>query len=106
MAQTVTYKLSEEIHTHKGPTREIVLQEPRARAFRLFGEPFKVIRRDDRIDFEFDNDAMLKFIGDMSGLDAVILDGLSANDYIGLRAAATGLFAGIGDNPTNPSLAP
>lgn len=100
MATTVTYTLSEEIQTHKGPTREIVMSEPRARAFRKYGEPFKVVRHGDAIDFEYDNDAMLNFISEMSGVDTVILDGLSANDYLGLRVAATGLFAGVGDRPT------
>ena len=49
---------------------------------------------------------MLGYLTDMTGLDAVLLDSLTACDYLKLRAAATNLIFGIaGERPLAPSAA-
>jgi hypothetical protein len=102
MSKTVTVQLSQEIQTHKGPKSEIELKEPLARSFRVHGEAVKVVPYDgDKMIFEYRDGAMLGYLTDMTGLDAVILDSLTANDYIKLRTAATNLIFGIvGEHPT------
>ncbi len=101
MSKTVTVKLSQEIQTHQGPKSEIELKEPLARDFRMFGEPVKVIPQgDDKISFDYRDEAMLKFLTSMSGIDGAILDTLCASDYLKLRAAASNLVFGVtGENP-------
>lgn len=102
MAKSEIVKLSQEINTHQGPKSEITLNEPLARAFRVHGEAVRVIPLDgDKIRFEHNDKAMLGYLADMSGLDAVLLDSLTASDYLKLRTAATNLIFGIaGEHPT------
>jgi hypothetical protein len=107
MSKTVTVKLDREIQTHRGPKAEIELKEPLARDFRMFGEAVKVIPlSDDRVSFEYRDDARLKYLASMSGLDGALLDNLSASEYLKLRGAATNLIFGIaGERPLAPSAA-
>lgn len=107
MSKSEIVKLSQELNTHKGPVSEIELKEPLARSFRVHGEAVKVIPLDgDKIRFEHNDKAMLGYLSDMAGLDAVLLDSLTASDYLKLRAAATNLIFGIaGERPLAPSAA-
>jgi len=101
MSNTVTVKLSQEIQTHQGPKAEIELKEPLARDFRLYGEAVKVVPLDNgRVSFEYKDDAVLKFLSSVTGLDGAILDNLPAGDYLKARSALTNLIFGIaGENP-------
>ncbi len=102
MAKSITVKLSEELSTHAGPKHELMLNEPRAKSFRK-GEPFKMQFKDGNAIFDYNNEIVLAFLVDMTGIDAVILDNLSATDFMRLRAEATSLILGIaGDRPTVP----
>jgi hypothetical protein len=81
MAKSKTISLSAVLDTHKGQLKELVLNEPKARTFRK-GEPFK-IRNGGEI--EWNNDIVLAFLQDMTGHDALVLDDLSAADFLKAR---------------------
>lgn len=81
MAKSKTISLSAVLDTHKGQLKELVLNEPKARTFRK-GEPFK-IRNGGEIDWN--NDIVLAFLQDMTGHDALVLDDLSAADFLKAR---------------------
>jgi len=98
MSNVVKVALSRELNTHRGPVNELELHEPLAASFRKYGEAVKAIPIDnDRVRFEYVDSAVLGFLTDMSGLDPVILDTLSASDYLKLRATMTNMVFGIGD---------
>jgi hypothetical protein len=78
-----TISLGAVLDTHKGQLKELVLNEPKARTFRK-GEPFK-IRNGGEI--EWNNDIVLAFLQDMTGHDSIVLDDLSAADFIKARGA-------------------
>jgi len=60
----------------------------------MFGEAVKVIPlSDDRVSFEYRDDAMLKYLASMSGLDGALLDNLSASEYLKLRGARRTSFS-------------
>jgi hypothetical protein len=106
MTTTQAVKLSRPVKTHDGETSEIKLKEPTARSFFTHGEPFKVkVTTDDKgesqVDFDFNNAVFAKFLTDMTGLDDIVLSGLRAVDYVGLRARAAHMIIGVaGVNPT------
>jgi hypothetical protein len=97
---TQTIKLSRSIKTHDGEVTEIKLKEPTARSFFTHGEPFKVkVTTDDkdetRVDFDFNNAVVAKFLADMTGLDDLLLSSLRAVDYVRLRSQAAHLIIGV-----------
>jgi hypothetical protein len=50
---------------------------------------------------DFNNAVFAKFLTDMTGLDDIVLSGLRAVDYVGLRARAAHMIIGVaGVNPT------
>lgn len=99
--KSITVALSEPLATHKGEVKELTISEPRARAFVQYGEPFDMIFKDGDVTIKYHNDAMMKFLADMTGIDATILGGLPASDYRLARDRATSLIAGLaGENPT------
>jgi hypothetical protein len=101
----ITVPLTTPIATHKGSINKIELSEPLARSFLNHDEPFKVSYKDGAFDFEFKGcqKAMMGFLTDMSGLDQITLEGLTASDYAGLRVRAVDLIMGLvgSENPTN-----
>jgi hypothetical protein len=101
MAQSIKVALQNELITHKGPVKELELKEPRARAFAKHGEPFKVKTVGEFVEIDYNNDAMLNFLADMSGIDTLLLGDLTSPDYRLARDQATLLIMGIaGDRPT------
>ena len=99
-----TVTLKHPIKTHDGEKSTITLKEPKARSFFEHGEPFKmrVINDGDesRVEFDYNHKVLSKFLMDMSGIDDVILGGISASDYFSLRNAATNLIIGVaGSDP-------
>ncbi|MGJ0512277.1 hypothetical protein [Methylocystis sp.] len=96
MAKSKTISLSAVLDTHKGPLKELVLNEPKARTFKK-GEPFN-IRAGGEI--EWNNEIVLAFLQDMSGHDALVLDDLSAADFLKARNGLLELLvAEIGGDP-------
>jgi hypothetical protein len=81
LAKSKTITLGAVLETHRGPIKELVLNEPKARTFRK-GEPFK-IRSGGEI--EWNNDIVLAFLQDMTGHDSIVLDDLSAADFLKAR---------------------
>ncbi len=101
MATTV--KLSKSLQTHKGEINELELNEPTARAFFDYAEPFKMKIKDGRVEFEYNNVSTLNFMAQMSGVDMLILKDLPAKDYMAARVAVTDLILGVaGESPTAP----
>lgn len=98
----ITIKLSKELNTHKGPVRELELNEPQAGSFVRHGEPFHTkMEKDGGVDIRYDNKAMLDFLSDMTGVDRVILETLPSSDYYTLRTQAVSLLmGGLGASPT------
>lgn len=95
-----TVPLSRPLQTHKGPLKEIVLNEPTLRAFRQYGEPFKVISTKEGQSIEHDNRALAQFAAHMSGHDEIVLDDLPAKDWYAVRAAVVEMLLGVaGENP-------
>jgi Phage tail assembly chaperone proteins, E, or 41 or 14 len=97
---TETVTLSRPIKAHGGDVSEIKLKEPTARSFFSHGEPFKVkVLTDDKgeslVDFDFNNAVFAKFLSDMTGLDDIVLSGMRAVDYVGLRARAAHMIIGV-----------
>jgi hypothetical protein len=115
-ATTETFALSRPLKTHAGELTALTLQEPTARAFIEYGEPFSMKpRRDesgevDGVSFVYDNNkAFVRFLADMivEKVDDLILASLSASDFQRLRGLATNIIlAGVPDkNFTSPSAA-
>lgn len=111
---TETFTLSRPLKTHDGEVTTLTLQEPTARAFVEYGEPFKLQSLDDvnseknRLIFVFDNNrAFMRFLTDMvtPKVDDLILSSISASDFQRLRAvAAPIILAGFPEkNFTEPS---
>lgn len=106
MSEPVTIKLSSPITTHAGEVSSITLKEPKVRSFVRHGEPFKMKYIEGKFETEYSNQAMLNFIADMSGIDANLLEDISAGDYLELRANAQRIIlglTGVTERPTNPS---
>ena len=97
---TEIVKLSRPVKTHDGEASEIKLKEPTARSFFTHGEPFKVkVSTDDkgefRVDFDFNNSILAKFLADMTGLDDLVLSSLRAVDYVQVRTRAAHMIIGV-----------
>jgi hypothetical protein len=115
MTTTETFKLSRPIKTHSGELSELTLQEPTARAFVTYGEPFtlKPVKGEDGepsgVQFVYDNNkAFMGFLVDMvaeKGVDDLLLQAISASDFHRLRSLASMIMlAGVQDkNFTGPS---
>jgi hypothetical protein len=99
-----TVQLNKPLTTHAGQTVALELKEPTARSFFEYNEPFKILMKDGRVDFDYDNKAMLGFLADMSGVDQIILKDLAAKDYLAARTVATDLILGVAgdENPIEP----
>ena len=102
-SQIVT--LSEPLKTHDGDVTAITVNEPRAKSYFDHGEPFKTrVVTDgetDRVEIDYNNVVLKKFLSDMTGVDDLILGKLRARDFFALRNAATNLiFGDAGSNPT------
>lgn len=112
---TETFTLSRPIKTHSGELTELTIQEPTARAFVIYGDPFtlKPVKGDDGesagVQFVYDNNkAFMGFLVDMvaeKGVDDLLLQGLSASDFHRLRSLASMIIlTGVQDkNFTSPS---
>jgi hypothetical protein len=99
-------KLAKPLVTHKGEISVLKFREPTARSFVKRGEPFKIrLNAEGAAEFDFDSKNTLGFISDMTGIDELILEGLSAQDFWRARQqVAAIMFAGVGgENPTTPS---
>ena len=105
MTKQISVTLESPIMTHDGEKSTIVLKEPKAKLFFDHGEPFKSRvttneKGETNIDFDFNNPIMGKFLASMSGIDDIVLSGLSASDYLALRVKATYFIMGmIGADP-------
>jgi hypothetical protein len=114
---TETFKLSRPIKSHNGELNELTIQEPTARAFVVYGEPFalKTVKGDDGepvgVQFVYDNNkAFMGFLVDMvveKGVDDLLLQSLTASDFHRLRSLASNIIlVGVQDkNFTSPSAA-
>jgi hypothetical protein len=93
MSNTKTVPLRKVLETHKGPIKELVLNEPTARPFVKYGEPF-IMRfgKDGTKEVSFDNKAVIGFLVDMTGHDELVLEGLSARDFTDARNALVGML--------------
>ena len=112
---TETFTLSRPLKTHNGDLTALTIQEPTARAFVAYGEPFtlKPVKGDDGepagVQFVYDNNkAFMGFLVDMvaeKGVDDLLLQSLSASDFHRLRSLATNIILlGVQDkNFTSPS---
>ena len=101
---TETVTLSKPLKTHSGEVTTITLKEPTAKSFFDHGEPFKVrVTGDDgdeRVEFDFNNAVLKRFLSDMTGYDDLILSSLRASDYTALRQRAVNMIVGVaGKNP-------
>jgi len=105
-ANTVTVRLTKPIITHKGELTEITLREPTVKSYLKAGrDPFQIRPSADGTDVTYDIPAMVAFLSDISGLDQIILEGLSARDFNTLRGQATTLAilgAGSSSDPSAP----
>jgi hypothetical protein len=104
MTTTETVTLSQPLKTHGGEVTTITLKEPTAKSFFDHGEPFKVrVVNDesgDRIELDFFNGVLKKFLADMTGLDDLVLSALRAADFMTLRTRAAHMIMGLaGTNP-------
>jgi hypothetical protein len=111
---TETFKLSRPIKTHNGELTELTIQEPTARAFVNYGEPFtlKTVKGDDGepagVSFVYDNNkALMGFLVDMvvEKVDDLLLQSITSSDFHRLRSLATNIILlGVQDkNFTSPS---
>jgi hypothetical protein len=111
---TETFTLSRPLKTHNGELTALTLQEPTARAFIDYGDPFTLKRIKNEagepdVVFVYDNNkAFMGFLVDMvveKGVDDLNLNGLTARDFHQLRSLATNIILlGVQDkNFTNPS---
>jgi hypothetical protein len=101
MSNTVV-KLSKPLRTHEGELNELTLNAPTARSFINHGEPFKVrvvTGADDtqRVELDFDNKIMAKFLSDMieGKVDDLIIGSLTATDFMLLRMSAANIILGV-----------
>jgi hypothetical protein len=105
---TTKVKLSTSIYTHDGELSELTLKAPTARSFINHGEPFKVrfVTEPDesqRMEIDFDNKIMAKFLADMTveKMDDLIIGSLGATDFMLLRMSAANIILGVaGSDPT------
>lgn len=102
---TETITLSKPLKTHDGEVTTLKLKEPEAHSFFNHGEPFKVRvisdESGDRVDFDFNNAVVKKFLTDMTGVDDILLGKLRAADFIALRTRAAHMIIGVaGANPS------
>jgi hypothetical protein len=105
---TQTFTLSRPLKTHNGEVTELKLREPRAGSLVKYNDPFKVkpVKGDDGetegFEFEFNNKPMMQFLADMTGIDDIVLSGLSTSDFMRVRLVAANIvLMGISDK--NPS---
>ncbi len=97
------FKLSKPLRTHKGEVSTLTLKEPTARSFVTRGEPFKVkINAEGNAEFDFNSKATMGFLSDMTGIDELLLESLSAQDFWRARQEmAAIMFGSVGrENPT------
>lgn len=102
---TTTITLGKAITSHQGELKSLTIREPSARQFVRHGEPFKVnIRADGSPDIEINNKAMFAFISDLSGVDELALEDLSAADFNRARQAVISMVLGTvgAENPSSP----
>jgi hypothetical protein len=103
-----TVKLTRPVLTHDGELNELTLKAPTARSFINHGEPFKVrfvTESDDaqRMEIDFDNKIMAKFLADMTveKMDDLVIGSLAATDFMLLRMSAANIILGVaGSDPT------
>ena len=107
---TETFKLSEPLKTHKGEVTELTLKTPRGRSFVEYGDPFQLKpRMNDAgeatgLEFVFNNNkSMVRFLSDMTGVDDLVLNDISAADFLRLRSVAANLIIGMVPDNKNPS---
>lgn len=105
---TQTFKLSAPIKAHSGEITELKLKEPRAGVLVKYNDPFEVkaIRGEDGetegFEFKFSNKPMMQFLSEMTGLDDIVLSGMSVSDFMRVRVVAANIvLTGISDK--NPS---
>lgn len=106
----LSHTLATPLEDGRGEIKSVTLKTPKARLFRLYGSPM-VVKSDRTITAdgserviayaEFNDTASLNFIAEMSGVDQVTLDDLSAPDYLAVRSKMMELI-----NKANPTAAP
>jgi hypothetical protein len=98
---TETLKLSQPLKTHDGVVDELKLKAPKARLIVKHGDPFTIrpIKNakgeNEGYEYLYDNDSMMKFASDMSGVDELILSDLTVSDFMKLRGAITNIIMGL-----------
>jgi hypothetical protein len=90
-----TFTLSKPLKTHQGETSTLELKEPTVGDFVMHGEPFKIRAIGEHVEIEYHNGPMVAFIASMSGIDSIILRGISASDYLKLRDRAVQIILSI-----------
>ncbi|MEK9282820.1 hypothetical protein MTR72_24850 [Bradyrhizobium sp. ISRA442] len=106
-----TFKLSEPLKTHDGDVTELKLKSPKARLIVKYGDPFTIrpIKNakgeNEGYEYIYDNEAMMKFASDMTGVDDLLLSDLSVSDFMKLRGEITNVVMGLVSDK-NPSEQP
>lgn len=92
---TETFTLSRPLKTHDGEVTTLTLKEPTGGAFVDYDDPFTVKPDGEtgNATFVYHNKAFIKFLSNMTGIDDLILKGISASDFIRLRGVATNMIA-------------
>ncbi|MGA2494260.1 MAG: phage tail assembly protein [Roseiarcus sp.] len=100
-----TITLSRPLRTHKGDLSELTLKEPTAGTFfRAKRDPYTVKFEDEKAIYTFDPVACMFFLSEMTGLDQITLEALSAGDFSAMRWRMVGIInRGVGGK--NPSTA-
>lgn len=98
-----TLKLSRPLQTHRGLVEELEFREPLAGCFFDHDNPFDWVRRSDGTTvLEYHNKAVFHFIANMTGVDIVLLRGMSAKDFTQARDIVFETVIGLvgSENPT------
>ena len=80
--EPIVFELSDEIATHKGPTRTLTLNMVKIGSYLKYGSPFNV-ETDSKTGLQrqtFNYPAVLGFLADATGHDQQVLASIPAND--------------------------
>lgn len=96
--EPTVFTLTETLKTHNGEVRELKLRTPKARLFMRYGDAFKITpakSEDEPADFVFNNEIMVKYLADMTGVDELILEEMPSGDFYNLRQLAVVVILGV-----------
>ena len=92
-----TYELTQVLKTHKGETKTLELQMPKARSFIKHGPIMKTVMSglpgDRKEENSFNYEALIGFLADMTGHDALLLENMTAYDLERLGFVVWGMLS-------------